>query len=989
MEITPIIGEKTDLSATYLTLGEQCVKTKQYQQALLHFIKATLFAPQNIAALIGCARVLLVMDRPAESSIYSERALALSPHPLIFNLHGQALYQMGNYTDALGCFFAESDNPHTLGQRALCLTQLSRYEEAMEVYQQALKLNPNDPMLQSNYAFCLLALGDLLAGFQAFEWRWQHQLSERSQPWRFPPSIDRAVLRGKSILIRTEQGFGDSLQFFRYIPRLVERGACVILEIQPRLIPILSSWSNQITLIATGSSLPICDYHFSIMSLAFVFKTTLQSIPNTIPYLFSEPAREIACRQRLEKSSRKRIGIMWRGSSLNQLNHKRSMTLHQILMIKSERFDFICLQQDVTHDEKKLLDEHGIFYFGLELSTFEGTAALISCLDVVVTIDTSIAHLAGGMGKPVWILLPWAPDWRWLLDREDSPWYPTARLFRQTTMGDWQHPLARIKTALETLSNKDGGLRVNIDHASFLRQALKALEQNNLVSAIQWMQQAAQAGPTIAMYRRNLGELLRRAGRLDDAILSHQRAIDLEPNSAENHFHLGLAFNDNRQYELAVTHYRTALSLDLNYGFAWNNLGASLECLGDTVGAQKAYLQAIELNPDHAEARNNLGAIYCEQGRIDDAREHFAAAIKANPDFVEAHYNLSSLKTYDKDDPHLLMLESLTQKALTLNENARIRYYFALGKALDDTAQFKRAFQAYAEGNRLKYGQEPWNDSRLQGLTQAIKALFIKPYLKKARKTKDSRRPIFIVGMPRSGTTLLEQILASHERVFGAGELSILDEVIHSARGASQDMPFTTWVAQLTDEEYENLGHAYLERTWELAPDKTYITDKMPGNCFYIGMIYRMFPEAKIIHARRNPMDTCFSCFTKLFKQSMPFSYHQDALGRYFVYYAEIMKHWHRVLPQGVILDLPYERMVTNQEKETKKLLDFIGLPWDPNCLEFYNHDRLVKTASVAQVRKPIYQTSVKRWEHFRAELSPLAQILSPYCSTYDEELSS
>ena len=971
--------------ATYITLGEKCIANKQHQQALLHFNKAALLEPQHVPALIGCTIALLAMNRPAEAAVYSERAISINPNQRTFNFHGQALYQMGNYIEALSCFVREPGNHPNLGQRALCLTQLNRYDEAMQIYQQALALSPDEPVLKSNYAFCLLILGELHPGFQAFEARWQSQLSDHCHSWVIPSSADTSEIQDKSILIRTEQGLGDSLQFFRYIPLLAQRGAHVTLEIQPALIPLLSSWRNTVTLIAAGSPLPVCDYHFSMMSLALIFQTNLQNIPTSIPYVFSEADRIESCRQMLKQSPRKRVGIAWRGSTLNKLNHKRSIGLQTMLTIHHSDLDFICLQHDLTHDEKKILDQHSIPYYGLELSTFEGTAALISCLDLVVTIDTSIAHLAGAMGKPVWILLPYSPDWRWLLNRDDSPWYPTATLFRQTEMANWQHPLARIKAAFSTM----GAALADVTHTALQEQALLALQQNNLVSAIAFMQQAAQAAPGIPLYRRNLGELFRRTGQLDASISAHKVAIDLEPNSAENHFHLGLALNDSQQYEAAITHYRIALSFNLNYGFAWNNLGATLESMGDKLGAKNAYTQAIQLNPTHAEAQNNLGAICTEQGLLDEASAHFAAAIAANPNFVEAHYNLSSLKTYVSDDPHLLMLESITQKANFLSESARIRYHFALAKALDDTGQHERAFQAYAEGNRLQYTKEPWNEGRLQALTQQIKIVFTKPLLKKARKTKNTRRPIFIVGMPRSGTTLIEQILSSHENIYGAGELSILDEVIHSARGAAQNTPFTTWVEHLTDKECAALGKEYLDRTWALAPDKEYITDKMPGNCFYIGMIYRMLPGAKIIHAMRDPMDSCFSCYTKLFKHSMPYAYDQEAIGRYFMYYAEIMQHWHRVLPKGFILDLPYEHMVADHENQSRRLLDYIGLPWDPNCLNFYNNDRLVLTASVAQVRKPIYRTSVKRWEHFTNELQQLAHIVSPYRSTYCMDPSS
>lgn len=508
--------------------------------------------------------------------------------------------------------------------------------------------------------------------------------------------------------------------------------------------------------------------------------------------------------------------------------------------------------------------------------------------------------------------------------------------------------------------------------------ALVALQKNNMIDAIQFMQRATHIAPDFFLYRRQLGELLRRAGELKAAIASHQIAVNLEPHDAENHFLLALAYNSNRQFELAIQHYRIALSYDQQYGLAWNNLGASLESIDDKHQAKSAYAIAIRLNPQHAEAQNNLGAIYSEEGRFDEARMHFEAAIAAKSDFIEAHYNLSLVKTYTHHDPHLDFLETMAKKIEYYPLQTRIQYYFTLGKALDNTQQYARAFQAYAKGNQLHYLEKPWNKTTLHHLVEQIPQVFTPSFLKQSKKTKETRCPIFVVGMPRAGTTLIEQILCSHQQIHGAGELSILDDVIQKARHTS-DLPFMTWVAQLTDHDFAALGEQYLDQTWALAPDSGFIIDKMPSNCFYIGMIYRMLPTAKIIHAIRDPMDSCFSCFTHLFKSSMLFAYDLKALGEYYLLYAQAMQHWHDALPATALFDLPYEQMVAHHEDISKQLLDYIGLPWDANCLHFYNNNRIVKTASLTQVRKPIYQTSVKRWQHFAEELQPLLQLVNPY----------
>ncbi|MBV8801734.1 MAG: tetratricopeptide repeat protein, partial [Gammaproteobacteria bacterium] len=300
-----------------------------------------------------------------------------------------------------------------------------------------------------------------------------------------------------------------------------------------------------------------------------------------------------------------------------------------------------------------------------------------------------------------------------------------------------------------------------LDDKILLKMSLDALQQNQMANAIWFMQQAAEIAPEIILYKRNLGELLRRAGQLEAAISSLKIAISMEPHCAENYFLLGLAYNDNRQFELAIHYYHIAISYEYNYVMAWNNLGASLESMNDRKNAKVAYTTAIALNPKHAEAQNNLGAIYSEENQLDKAHTHFTAAITANPAFIDAHYNLSLIKTYTPNDPHLNFLESINQKIDHYPHLTRIRYYFTLGKALDDTKQYTPAFKAYAEGNRLHYLKNPWNKIKLQVFTQSVIQTFTPSFLKKSRIIKNTCFPIFIVGMPRAGTTLIEQILSS------------------------------------------------------------------------------------------------------------------------------------------------------------------------------------------------------------------------------------
>ncbi|BAV35040.1 sulfotransferase [Sulfuricaulis limicola] len=534
------------------------------------------------------------------------------------------------------------------------------------------------------------------------------------------------------------------------------------------------------------------------------------------------------------------------------------------------------------------------------------------------------------------------------------------------------------------LAEAEAALRQIVDstpdhHAAWHLLGLIAFEVGKLPLSAELIAHAVRLNDAVALYHRNLGELCRRLGRLDEAVAAGRRATKLAPNDLEAHYNLGLALTDKGEWDAAIRAYRRALELNPDHGLSWNNLGAALEKKGDLAGAEAAYARAVALNPAHHEAQNNLGAIYSLQGRLEDARRCFEDSIKANPDFVEPHFNLSSLKTYRADDPQLRHLERNLAKAGAMPVPARIRYWFALGKAREDVGRYDDAFAAYAEGNRLQHELLPCDEARADDMLARLIAVFDRDFFAARRDVPGGdKTPIFIVGMPRSGTTLLEQILASHPAVHGAGELPDLNQVIMDAP-ARAGRRFPDFVPDLVPDDFKHMGEAYVERVWRLAPGARYITDKMPANFFHIGMIRLMLPNAKIIHAMRDPMDSCFSNYARLFNDTMEFAYDLGTLGRYYVRYISLMRHWHAVLPAGSILDLRYEDLVADPEGQTRRLLDYLGLPWDDNCLAFHRNKRHVKTASVAQVRQPIYKTSVARWRHFENHLQPLLAIVQAY----------
>jgi hypothetical protein len=337
--------------------------------------------------------------------------------------------------------------------RALVMQDLSRWDEAMASYDRAIASNPEFPDAQFNRALALLFHGDFARGWPGFESRWDS--AERlsiGKPRNFqqPLWLGEQSIAGRRLLIYSEQGLGDTLQFCRYAALAAARGASVFLEVQPPLLELLASLEGVSQLIARGSALPPFDYQCPLMSLPLAFNTTLDTIPAPRQYLRSDAAKVAQWRTRLGERSRPRIGLVWSGNAQNAIDPRRSIRLADWVAHLPPAFHYFCLQKDVRDSDQSVLDSSQVIVsYDDDLLDFANTAALCECMDVVISVDTSLAHLSGALGRRTWLLLPRTPDWRWMRDREDSPWYPSMKLYRQKTAGDWDEVFARIATDLQ------------------------------------------------------------------------------------------------------------------------------------------------------------------------------------------------------------------------------------------------------------------------------------------------------------------------------------------------------------------------------------------------------------------------------------------------------------------------------------------------------------------------------------------------------------
>jgi len=489
-----------------------------------------------------------------------------------------------------------------------------------------------------------------------------------------------------------------------------------------------------------------------------------------------------------------------------------------------------------------------------------------------------------------------------------------------------------------------------------------------IADAIVHYEQALTLDPDDVNAHNNLGIALAAQGRVADAISHHERALALNPGDAAAHYNLGLAYAALDRIAEAVASYQRAVTLRPGFAEAHNNLANLFAADGDPAAAIPHYRRAIAIRPDHADAHNNLGNTLRDRGEFRDARVHYDRAIAIRPDHAEAHFHRAQLKTFRLGDADLSALQSMAARD-DLPATKVPFVHFALAKALEDCGDYARAFRHLRRGNDAKRRQIHYSETSVAELFERIRSVFDRRLLERSAGTgHSSSSPIFILGMPRSGSTLIEQILASHPDIHGAGERTDLQKAVPPQ--------FPECVTALDAAALHRIAENYLTSMPALSDGKIRIVNKLPDNFMLIGLIRLILPNARIIHSVRNPIDTCVSCYSQLFASGQHFSYDLAELGRYYRRYNELMTHWRAILPPDSMLDVTYENVVDDLEGESRRLIDYCGLAWDDRCLSFHKTNRVVQTASAVQVRQPLYRDSPERWRRFEAGLGPLLQEL-------------
>ncbi len=467
----------------------------------------------------------------------------------------------------------------------------------------------------------------------------------------------------------------------------------------------------------------------------------------------------------------------------------------------------------------------------------------------------------------------------------------------------------------------------------------------------------------------NLADVLKDAGEFKSAIDAYKKALLLRPNQAEIAYNLGNAFQKIGQFDASHEAYKKALSIKPDYVDALINLGGLLKNRDLIDEALLAYKQALEIDPCLAEIHNNMGVIFQTQGKVEIAKKAYLKAIKLKPEYAEAHRNLSALKKFSKNDPQIKQIEKLL-KQQEGNEQDRHNLFFALAKAKEDLGDLENAFKLFKEGNYLKKRKLGYDIEEDKKRFLAIKKSF--EYIQQSaifsHKPDTLPVPIFIVGMPRSGTTLVEQIISSHSKVQGAGELYYVNQ---------HGLEINIGKVQATKSSLMTFQNEYVSEVSKLSKGHKYITDKMPHNFSYIGLICSAIPQAKIIHVKRRPEATCWSNFKHCFaSDGLGYSYDLNDVVEHYKLYQDLMDFWNQSLSHR-IYNLDYDRLTNEQEIETKKLINHLGIGWEESCLSPQKNKRSVQTASQAQVRKGIYKGSSNDWKSYEKFIGRAFESLS------------
>lgn len=510
-----------------------------------------------------------------------------------------------------------------------------------------------------------------------------------------------------------------------------------------------------------------------------------------------------------------------------------------------------------------------------------------------------------------------------------------------------------------------------------IEKLVSLYKSRNLTEAENSCTRLLKDNPRMVFLYNIMGLILADQKRFDEAIQYYEKGTKVNPDFAMIYNNLGTVYRIKGEDLKAENSYKKAILLDNKISEPLNNLGNLYRSTGKYTEAIKSFRNAITIKPDFFWSYYNLGISYISMGDFNNAIKSLEKCIEINKYFCPTHRSLSRLKKYTSQDKHFKQMNDLINDSKIIDNN-KIELSFALGKAYEDINDFKKSFKYYKNANDLQKNILNFSIKKENEEFKNIKNTFNKNIINKSKNTnKLGSNIIFIIGMPRSGTTLIEQIISSHAKVYGGGELNFIPNILkNNLRDADLKLSLEN-INLFNEDKLISIGNEYLEKIKIINKKNKIITDKLPINFKWVGFIKIILPNAKIIHVKRNSKDNCFSIYKNHFPASkIDFAYDLDDITNFYNLYSDLMTFWHKALPNEII-DVVYEELIVDPKKQIKKLLNFCDLKWDENCVKYYNNKRIINTASDIQARQKLYKSSINSWKKFETDLSPFFKKIS------------
>src|SRR5712671_1605749 len=698
------IAIKPDYAEAHSNRGNALRDLKRLDDAIASYDKAIALKPDYAEAYSNRGDALKERKQPEAALANYDQAIALKPdYAEAYSNRGVALQELQQPEAAVASFDKAiaigPDSAETFSNRGSALLGLAQLDAAIASCDKAISIKPDFAEAYLNKSMALLLKGNIEQGFELYEWRWKTEEARKDhRNFMQPLWLGQEALQNKTILLHSEQGLGDTIQFCRYAKLVADRGANVVLEVPKPLIGLLQGLAGVSELVEIGEALPAFDYRCPLLSLPLAFKTTLDTIPNPVAYLKSRRDKIEFWAKKLGEKTTTRVGLVWSGGTAYRNDRNRSIDLASLLPHLPCDYDYVCLQKELRETDRAPLQSSSIRFFGDEQEGFADAAALCNLMDVVISVDTAVAHVSGALGKATWVLLAYSPHWPWMLDRDDSPWYPSVRLYRQNSEMNWNSVFERVRNDLLQLNSSSRAPDCGSGRLSGLLGpgpgSVPNIPEPKPASDVL----AATFPPQTLKSQLDQAIALHQQGHLARAQAAYENILKAQPEHFDALHLLGVIAIQTNQHRLAVDLIGQAIAINPNDAAFYSNRGVALQELKLLDAAVASYDKAIAIRSDDADVYSNRGNVLQELKQLEAAVASYDKAIAAKPDYAEAHYNRgTALQALKQPEAAVASYD----KALAIKRDYA-EAYSNRGNALQKLKQLDAAVASYDKAVAIK-----------------------------------------------------------------------------------------------------------------------------------------------------------------------------------------------------------------------------------------------------------------------------------------------